>query len=415
MNACLFPAAFLRAPSTRVVPRAALSRVLVVVSLLLVACGSKTVTLDDPMTTLPSHTLQAAASPQAGAGPVASVEGVPDYALRDSADCENCHYEIVAEWRNSLHARSTYEKDPLYRIMRQKALRALGAPAERACSRCHYPTWSEELRAAGLEKKIEGVACTVCHRVHAKHPHELLPGGEEAVFASASPGQEGADALCLTCHGEMKNPEGQPVCTTGAEAHEVAAGTCIGCHMPMLEGPGTDASDEEAHRSHRFPSAYDPAMLRTAAKLELAVQLGGGTRTLVVAVKAGAIGHSLPTGTPLRSVVLKVEALDDEFRVIWTNVDKDPLREDPDAVFARVFQDKDGKRPVPPFLASGPGTDTRIVPGETRRLRYGIPDGTRSARATLLYYRGPSKLLRAAGLPESLVKPTVIAEQLLRL
>lgn len=379
--------------------------------LLPVGCASGSSSGDDPLATLPSHSLN---DPESSG--LLQVEGVPDYALRDSTDCSNCHGTIVSEWRNSLHARSTYERDPLYRVMRQKALRAMGDSAERACSVCHYPPWADKLRAAGVPgKDIEGVGCTVCHRVHAKHPDETLARGKHAVFATVVPGVDGPDGLCLTCHAELKNAAGHPVCTTGAEAREVAAGTCVSCHMAKAAGPGTNSSGANDHRSHRFSSAYDAKILKTAAKLELAVQMDAGTRYLMVSVKAGAIGHSLPTGTPMRSVVLRVEALDDEFAVIWKNVDQDPLKEDPDAVFARVFQDKDGNRPVPPFLAVGPGTDTRIVPGEIRRLRYAIPDGARSARATLLYSRGPAKLLNAAGLPESALKPTVIAEQLLRL
>lgn len=335
-------------------------------------------------------------------------EGVPDWVHRDSADCARCHPLVVKEWRGSRHALSTTELDPLYRFLRDKAVKVMGPKAEKKCNRCHYPPWEDAARKAGI--KTEGISCVVCHRVHPGHPDEQLANGRDADFALGPGGKEGAQGLCLACHRELKSPEGHPVCTTGPESIKAGRGSCVDCHMPRVPGPAMKDSGEGEHRAHRFPGAWDRAFLKGTATLGISLRDGKAGREIVVRVQAARVGHSLPTGNPMRAVILRVEALDAKGNVLWRNMTNRPLDEDPGAVFMRVFSDAKGKRPVPPFLASGPSRDNRLEPDEVRTLAYPLPPGTRRLTARAEYSLGPGPLLQNAGLTVDVAAPVVVAE-----
>lgn len=370
---------------------------------------------------------KAAADDRATGAEPAAAPGTPAYAHRGSEDCAACHADIAAEWRTSMHAASTRSGDPIYRVMTDKAHAALGDKAKKKCRGCHHADWfgvgknpipwfDEGVEASALP--IEGVSCTVCHEIHPNHPTDKLATGQTARLARSHPGATGAQGLCLSCHAEMKNPEGQPVCTTGAEFSEHGAGAaCTDCHMKAEPGAAYAGATGTTHRGHRFPGGHHPAYLKGAATVGLEVEVAatGGARRVVATVTPGALGHALPTGTPLRQVWLRVRAYDEAGAVVWENYRKNALKEAPDAVFARIFANKEGRRPVPPFMAAGAPTDTRLMPGSPRVLRYPIPPTARSVDAELTYHLAPAPLLEAAGLPPKDSAPTVIATAQLEL
>lgn len=339
---------------------------------------------------------------------VAGDDRLPDWAHRNSADCGRCHDVIAAEWLGSQHARSTLEKDPLYRFLQKEAVKVLGPKAERKCRQCHYPPWEGKIREAG--RTVEGVSCVVCHRVHPDHPDKDLPNGPGGDFALGKARGGGVQGLCLTCHDELKNPEGHPVCTTGPEAVQAGTGTCVDCHMPPERGAEVRDSGSMRHRSHRFPGGHDRAFLVDSATVSLSLTGEKTDRMIRVRVQVGKVGHSLPTGNPMRSLLLRVQALDPGGRILWSNTTANPLKEAPEALFMRVFRGADGQRPVPPFRAKGPSKDNRLQPAEVRTILYPIPEGTRTVTARLEYLLGPAPLLRAAGIPAAEAEPVVVSK-----
>ena len=356
-------------------------------------------------------TAAATAAPAPAPAPAADPAALPEGALKGVAGCARCHRRIAAEWATAGHAKATLEANPLYAVLVGKAEAALGPEAAARCRNCHYPTWTAAARSAGAP--VEGVACLSCHRIPAGHPTGRLPGGERALLAAGTGtagGTDGAGGLCLSCHAELKNPQGHPVCTTAAESAG-AGETCVGCHMPRRDPPPKDARD--GRRSHAFPGAYDDAFLRTAARLEAALDGPADARAVRVTVTADGTGHHLPTGNPMRAVVLRVQAESADGAVLWRNAGDNPLAEAPEAVFQKVFRDAAGKGPVPPFVAKGPATENRPAADTPREGRYPLPAGTRRVRVRLDFHRGPAPLLQSAGLPAAAVAPTVLAERVL--
>lgn len=345
-----------------------------------------------------------ARAPESVAPP--SVAGLPDWVHLDANYCAACHATIVGEWRQAMHAKSMREDDPLYDALVKKAVQVVGPKAEVGCVKCHTPEWANAADEAGVT--VEGVSCVVCHRIDPAHPKKKLASGAPAEFARTVDGATGSQGLCLSCHAAMASPQGWPVCTTGDETAG-SKQSCVDCHMLAADGPPAVGSVRKTHRSHTFPGGYWPDFVRGSASLALSVDEEDPTQVMVEVRRLHG-GHDLPTGNPMRSVVVRVWALDDAGETIWSNVADDPLAEDRAAVFQRLFAGADGSRPVPPFAAAGPADDNRLRPDETRQLRYPIPENAVRIEAWLEYRLGPEPLLRAAGLPEETIDPVIITK-----
>lgn len=341
------------------------------------------------------------------AGLNSAAPGLPNWAHRDSADCAACHPGIVTEWRQSMHAHSTADKNPLYKMMVGQAIEKLGPQAQATCARCHYPEWKDAAVAAGIA--VEGVSCVVCHRIHPDHPKKSLDTGALGAFARSKEGVTGPQGLCLACHSDLATPDGRQICTTGTE-NAASAQSCVDCHMPIVKGQPAVGSKSTVHRRHAFPGGYSPDFVKGSASLAIRTDDEAEELTVVLEVKRMFTGHDLPTGNPMRHVVLRVEAFDEDDEEIWSNIADNPHEDDPGAVFQRTFADAEGHRPVPPFASSGPPTDTRLRAGETRELRYAIPQETQVVRAWLEYRLGPEALLTKAGLPEEHALPKIITK-----
>ena len=128
----------------------------------------------------------------------------------------------------------------------------------------------------------------------------------------------------------------------------------------------------------------------------------------MVTIKTGDTGHSVPTGSPMRSLTLRVESAGKDRKIIWRNIHTDGLKDDPKAVFMRVFADAAGRRPVPPFMSKGPPMDNRLKAGGTRVLRYAVPAGARIMRVRLEYRLAPEKIMGAAGFSPRRMRPFLV-------
>ncbi|MEP0774669.1 MAG: hypothetical protein HRF46_09960 [Acidobacteriota bacterium] len=305
--------------------------------------------------------------------------------------CADCHTRQHEEWITSAHAASA--ASPLYRAMRQWAHADAGEAVAARCAACHtVPT------AAG--ERSTAVECGACHQVASgAGPDTLLIDPNRPVLAPRTSGDAphpvavtpamAGEAPCLPCHGQLSNPAGVPLCTTGPEAAARTAGApCIACHRPHAFAGATTA---EPHRA-------------------ATVSLDRRGETLRVTVLARGVGHALPTGPALRQVRLEVEILDRRGQRLFDN------RTDPDALFARLLADSAGNVPAPPWRAMAVARDTRLAAGERRTLDYPLPPGAWTAEARLVYHRAPPPLLQRLSLAqEASLAPRVIARARLSL
>jgi len=288
--------------------------------------------------------------------------------------CATCHASEARQWRRSLHARSM--EDPLYLAMRGWARADLGGQAPKMCSNCH------SVALAGGAGRTPSVNCVSCHRGAGVSPGpagwRVEPGPQVAASrpTASSPHpvvvnpRLASGELCLVCHGELHNPRGVPICTTGQEAGPPGSRPgCTTCHMPFA--------------SHVFPGSSARLLSQAAS---LAIELNG--RQAVVTVVNLGTGHALPTGSILRRVRLEVFFQDKTGQELGRRSE----------TFARTLEDAGGHAPVPPWRAAAVHSDTRLQRGERRVFRYPIPAGARRITARLVYSRAPAKLLERLGL-----------------
>lgn len=220
-----------------------------------------------------------------------------------------------------------------------------------SCAACHAPLAAinapyetNPLTLAGVH--TEGVNCDFCHKVWdvALNPMDGLPypnmpgvlsytfrrpeTGEQffaGPFDDVAPGEDTysplqrESAFCAGCHygvfwdtviynsfGEwLASPYSDP--DTGR--------TCQDCHMP----PGQSAffahpsiggleRDPQTIFSHRMPGASDPALLQDTATMTLNITRSDEHLTLTVHVENTNAGHHLPTDSPLRQMLLVIDA-----------------------------------------------------------------------------------------------------------
>ncbi len=226
------------------------------------------------------------------------------------------------------------------------------------CAACHAPAaavdaWdgTDVRDLGGVE--AEGVTCDFCHKVLAveldpgtRRPLDGRPGvlsygllrppeGEQLFSGpldDAAQEEEGRgasvhvplleeSAFCAPCHsasfwgvrvydsyGEwLDSPWSDP--ETGS--------TCQGCHMPASGATRLARAAEgglerapETLSSHRMLGVTDAAFMATAAELEVEVDVDGGVLVVRSSVANRGTGHRLPSGSPLRQVLLVVDAVD---------------------------------------------------------------------------------------------------------
>lgn len=273
--------------------------------------------------------------------------------------CETCHVgeglPVIREWEASAHARSA--ANPFFLAFfngggRDVPLRPnLGYrpdfPGSAGnCANCHVPALA--LRrpydanpndAAGVER--EGVLCDLCHKVQQV---EVDPAGGRAGVLSMSfarppqgkqlffgpyddvPGSDSFHPLykdsryCAGCHhglfwGVLAYSE-----FVEWQASEAAAKGihCQGCHMKpdgqtnqfAVASEGGIVRRPETVPTHAFPGRDDPAFMRSGIEAASTANVEGDRLHVQVSLRNTVGGHHIPTGSPMRNMVLLVEARD---------------------------------------------------------------------------------------------------------
>ncbi len=318
-----------------------------------------------------------------------------------ATECGKCHETIYQDWLTSMHARATVQKDPLYRGMYELAVEESQGKLESKCIVCHSPmsTVFGDINRE-LEYNQDGVSCQFCHG--AAHITSFISAGDIAIeldtVYSANPKPDNpahpvahrdyyrSGELCLPCHAEMKNPRGLKVCATGdewQEYHQKTGKTCLDCHMPVIDGVA----------AHSFFGSHNYARETNAVDMDLNYS-PEAAQLKITLVNSGA-GHAIPTGTPLRMVILKVTAFDSSGRVVWENWRENPLLEDKQSLFMKIMGDEEGNSPVPPWKATRTVFEQRLMPGVPVTLTYPLDiQYLYDIEARLLFRFAPPALLK---------------------
>lgn len=350
--------------------------------------------------------------------------------LDDPSACADCHAQVVAEWRESMHAQSHHGADPIYGALRSFRMAKEGPELGTKCAGCHHPRELAELEGP---KAKQGVGCASCHQIGGveleggkagakallpgapgvlRGPHELAPRASPAHGTGpALPALVDGKTICLACHQEEKNKAGVATCTTGIEhAAKGEQGSCVSCHMPEIDAPAGSVGGRKTHRSHAFLGPHgawqkgDPSFV--ASGVELGGELGGEQ---VVVTLRNRSGHGFPSGFPGRMAVIQMRGLDAGGAEIWRNFHDDPMKEHAAAVLNKVYVDADGKPVLPPYGVKLE-RDSRLETGETRSIRMLVPPSVAKVELELRMWLLPpaaSKTIGIADAPEA--KPVVIA------
>jgi len=222
------------------------------------------------------------------------------------------------------------------------------------CAACHAPVaaidapYSTDPNAvAGVEG--EGVACDFCHKVwdvrldpatglpypnasgtlsydfrRPPQGHQFFAGPLDDV----APGEDTYSPLqrqsqfCAPCHYGafwdtlVYNSYGEWLASPYSDAG--SGQTCQDCHMPprgaahfALADCGGLERDPATIYSHRMPGASDESLLQNAVDMRATARLEGDRITVRVDVTNDRTGHHVPTDSPLRQLILLVQATDE--------------------------------------------------------------------------------------------------------
>ncbi len=320
--------------------------------------------------------------------------------------CGRCHRAIHEAWKTSSHARAM--DSPLFQDAMEAAAGEFGAAARNTCLSCHSPL-AQQLGDTTLQRKVswEGVTCDYCHSIRevtlgagnpkARLEFNLIKSGPLKDAASGAHGTVYSEVhtnatVCAPCH-EYRNAQGFPVLTTYSEWQKSRywkeGRQCQSCHMSAVAGEVVDPKFQRVSTSkinlHQMPGSHSIDQLNSTIKASIQTTREGGQIKVKVTVANTAAGHFVPTGSPLRQLVLEVRA--DAYN-------GKHLRQE--RAYRRVVADVQGKeieREHLAFLkAAKVLTDTRLAPDEKRveQFTFDVPQGVAAqVKAALIYYYSP--------------------------
>jgi len=217
------------------------------------------------------------------------------------------------------------------------------------CSACHTPMQAisapygiDPTKAAG---GAEGISCDFCHKIWAVNldeeglPYPNMPGvlsyefrrpgeGHQLFLGpleDVAPGEDTYSPLqnqsefCAPCHTAVFWDT--PIYNSFGEwldspySDPILGQTCQDCHMPtgltdhfaLIDEGGLDR-DPETIFSHLMPGAADEDLLMNAISMSIEAWKDDGKANLQVNITNDQTGHHVPTDSPLRHLILVIEA-----------------------------------------------------------------------------------------------------------
>jgi hypothetical protein len=338
---------------------------------------------------------------------IAGGAGAAELEVISSAEiCGSCHRAIHEAWKRSAHAAAMESR--VFQDALELAESEFGAEARKACLRCHSPV-GVHLGDWGLKQKVtwEGITCDYCHSVRevrlsgpnptARIEFSLVKTGPLKDASSLAHGTRYSEvhissSICAPCH-QYRNPAGLDVLTTYGEwrnsRYYKEKVQCQACHMGRVEGDVVDPRIQSSSTSrvnlHEMPGSHSVKQLNQAVRSTLsAVRKGDQLEVMVQLANAGA-GHYVPTGSPMRELMLEVTA--DAYK------GRDFAEK---RLYRRVVGDAEGKplslEHAAFFRAAKVLSDTRLAPDEkrTETFLFAVPAGVPAqVTAKLSYYYSP--------------------------
>jgi len=320
--------------------------------------------------------------------------------------CGSCHRAIYESWKRSAHAAAA--EDRLFEEALREAQRDFGEPARPLCLSCHSPL-AVHLRDFSLRQKVgrEGVTCDWCHsvrRVRFRGPnptpvvaYSLVKTGPSKATQAIVHGTEYAEvhrsaAICAPCH-QYRNAAGLNLIGTYQEWRQSRYGrqgrSCQSCHMSRVAGdvvdPRVQAVAGAQINLHEMPGSASVNQLNQAVRMVLAAQRKPDAIEVEVELVNIGAGHAMPTGSPLRELILEVSAAPRRGQT-FTETRR----------YRRLVADRDGK-PIELeheafFRAAAVVSDSRLKAEERRIERFRFPAAGGEPveiTARLSYYYSP--------------------------
>jgi hypothetical protein len=329
----------------------------------------------------------------------------------NSTLCKTCHPKIYSEYKESMHFKSTLDRDKAHNAIWQK--HPLKAKDQYKCAKCHDPK---------IENKVDsGVDCISCHAIkdvkeHAKANENVYEKSAKTFYSkdvsrrekkvtyhkessffgmfSSVTGSPYHDIdyrnsgyyngkMCMGCHSHLQNGSGFMQCelpNSGAQNEEQ---NCITCHMPKVAGSATTIKQTKTHAYHGFLGAYNkPNLLSKYIQLE--IKKGKENFSVVV---TNSTPHPLFT-QPLRVAKLLVSVKN-----------KQNLEFNKSIEFVKILG-KDGKA-TSPALANSVIKDSMLKANQKREITFNYkPKEGDKISATLGYYAINPKVAKKLNLDE---------------
>ena len=237
-----------------------------------------------------------------------------------SAQCQECHPGVYAEWKKSYHGLSF--QDPLVRAENMS-----DNFKKKDCIPCHAPRPVFE-HGIGLDARVvprsanrhEGVDCLACHKMAegVAASRDGLSGACNPIFEPRLKSVE----PCAPCHDQHKTISGEWAAT---EAFKAGIG-CNDCHMPVVDRPAFSIAGKidvpaRKGRSHRFPGAHDVPLLKSALKVTHRHDKQNGD--FVVTLLNDGAAHHVPTDARHRAMDLVVTLFDADGSAIAPQEERD--------------------------------------------------------------------------------------------
>ncbi len=332
--------------------------------------------------------------------------------LTSAEECGRCHADIFRYWKASLHAQAA--DDPRFQAVFTRVKEETHRQdLDGICLRCHAPALLQG-QDSKWDRKVswEGVTCDFCHSVRAvrndaKAPFVLEVGEvKSGPLRDATPTVHGAryaesfssSMLCNPCH-QFVNEKGLEVLSTYAEwqasPYPGQSKTCQTCHMRSAAGKVVDPKVQRVAMTsvnlHEMPGGHSVTELNRALGAQITAERHGGTVDVNVQLTNRGAGHKIPTGSPLRTIVMVVQVAG------GTGGSQTATR-----TYRRVVVDENNQEITEESAVWLRGArvlrDDRIAPGERRseKFSFQLPTNTPVRAVAKLYYRytpsdGPGK------------------------
>lgn len=320
--------------------------------------------------------------------------------------CGRCHRDILQAWKTSTHA--TALENPLFQDAMEAAVEELGPKTRFTCLTCHAPTVQHSGDTELVRKTSwEGVTCDFCHSLKTVSFVAGVPrlsvafdGVKTGPLKDAASGAHGVafspihvnSLVCAPCH-EFRNPAGLPVLTTYSEwqtsAYAKKEVHCQSCHMFLTAAkvvdPKIKRTPETTVNLHQMPGAHSIDQLNKAIGTRLTTARRDDTLEVSVEVTNRGAGHMVPTGSPLRRLLLEVRVAASDGKSFQQ-----------ERVYRRAAFNAQGREIEREYqvLVQGArfGEDTRLKPDERRVESFTFPvprNVAASVRTQFWYYYSP--------------------------